>query len=110
MPVLVHNKCGPSSNIGDYNKYPNDIIEQKYGMKSGQYHGQVKPDVISKAKQTSPELKQYLSKVNNPDILLDKKGYMAFQNPKSKSPKSGIVLGKEMGTIGDYIKNNWSGK
>ncbi len=108
--VLVHNSYKPSKNIGNYTKYDPKEIEKKFGMKPSQYHNQVKGDILSKAKTLSKEIEKFLNRIENPDILLDRKGYMALQEPGIKPKKLSIVLGEIAGTIFDYIKQDWSAK
>ena len=96
----------PSSKKGDYKKRLPEEIEKRYDLKNGQFHKQVKKDILStlgkNLSKAPKEIKIFLKKNSNPDILLDKNGFIALQ---SRDTKEVVITGLN---ILEFIKNYWS--
>ena len=75
LGILVHNSCG--AKISEFKSVDPEHFETTYGLATGTFHRKVKPAIL---KEVKPSYKVG----KNPDIMMNKKGQIAYQGAKNK--------------------------
>jgi hypothetical protein len=68
------NNNNKNNKDSDYRTYDPKQIEKKYGLKKNQFHLEVKPAILSKAREDFPKKMMKIGK--NPDIQLNSDGFI----------------------------------
>ena len=73
--IINEVKSSGGSSGGSYKKYSPDQIEKNYGLKKGQFHKEVKQDILANLTSKNSPYKDLMKKMgNNPDVYLDSSG------------------------------------
>ena len=79
-----YNRSG-LDNSKSYKKYEPKEIERKYGLKKGEFHREVKPNILSEVTQKNSPYKSLMKKMgNNPDIHLSSDGQIKIVSTQFK--------------------------